>query len=122
MTFKNITIRTRRLAAVIVVMLPLLYSQSVSAAVIEDVVFQALPGDRLQIEVKSDVKLDDPLSFTINNHARIAFDFQNASANIKNKHISIGVGGANSLDVVSQGGRTRLVLNLNEVLPFSTQK
>jgi type IV pilus assembly protein PilQ len=94
----------------------------VHAATINDVSFQTLPGDRLQIEIKSDVELQDPLSFTINNPARIALDFQNATAKIKNKHISVGVGATNSLDVVSQGGRTRIVLNLSEILPFTVQK
>lgn len=121
MTFKNIIIRVKHIVVAASILLSTSYSAIAGAAVIEGVSYQALPGDRLQIKIVSDVPLDDPLSFTINNPARIALDFQNATAEIKNRHIAIGVGATNSLDVVSHGGRTRLVLNLNEMLPFSVQ-
>ena len=97
-------------------------SQLAYAAVISDVSYQVLSGDRLQIEVKANEPLQDPLSFTINDPARIALDFQNTVANVPNKHVTIDVGSTNSLDIVSHNGRTRLVLNLSDILPFSTQQ
>ena len=110
--------KTMSLLAMALVLCQISYSR---ADTINDVSFQALPGDRLQIEIKSDTELQDPLSFTINNPARIALDFQGVEASLREKHIPVGVGATKSLDVVSQGGRTRMVVNLNEMLPFTIQ-
>lgn len=91
------------------------------AAAIEDIKYSSLPGDRLQIEIISSDEMTDPLSFTINNPARIALDFRDTKSNLKKKIIPIGVGAAKSINVASTGNRTRLVINLNEVLPYSIQ-
>ena len=58
--------KTMSLLAMALVLCQISYSR---ADTINDVSFQALPGDRLQIEIKSDTELQDPLSFTINNPA-----------------------------------------------------
>lgn len=118
---KYITVM-KQLSLVLLSVCSALYAQLACAAVIESVNYQVLPGDQLQIEIKSNIPLEDPLSFTINSPARIALDFQNTTTSLRSKHIAIGVGATESLDIVSHGGRTRLVLNLSEVLPYSIQK
>ena len=45
--------------------------------VIQDVKFATLPGNRLQISLELSNQAVEPLSFTIDNPARIAFDFAN---------------------------------------------
>ncbi|MBW2209117.1 MAG: AMIN domain-containing protein, partial [Deltaproteobacteria bacterium] len=59
-----------------------------------------------------------PLSFTIDNPARIALDFPNTSNGLSQRRQSIGIGMADSLAVVEAGGRTRVVVNLIDMVPY----
>ncbi len=90
--------------------------------ILEDAGFVSLPGDRVQIKLSlSGVgELAEPLSFTIDNPARIALDFANTSSHVAKK-IPIGMGIARSLNVVEAKGRTRVVLNLVRMVPYETR-
>lgn len=93
-----------------------------NAATIKDLSFQGLPGERVQIAIGIDGELADPLSFTINNPPRIALDFKNTSSSLVKKYHPVNLGLAKSINVVSQGERTRMVVNLSEMTPFTLQR
>jgi len=59
-----------------------------------------------------------PLSFTIDNPARIAFDFANTGSSLPKRPQSIGIGIAQSVTTISAKDRTRVILNLTEVVPY----
>lgn len=88
---------------------------------IQNVKFSTLPGDRLQIEIQGDQALPDPLSFTINNPARLAMDFIDTSSTLKKKNISVGNNGVTSINVVSAKNKTRVIINMEELSPYSIQ-
>ncbi len=90
------------------------------AASINDVRFTNLPGNRIQIAIELDSKPTAPASFTIENPSRIAFDFLNTTSNLKRKVLLIGLGSAKSITTVSVKNRTRVVLNLTKLIPFTT--
>jgi len=100
------------------------YAQEVGATgqALEDVEFVSLSGDRVQVKLSlsgtSEVK--QPLSFTIDNPARIALDFSGTTSNIARK-IPIGMGIARSINAVEAKGRTRVVLNLVRMVPYETR-
>lgn len=90
--------------------------------VLEEVGFVSLPGDRVQVKLSlsgSDV-VEEPLSFTIDNPARIALDFPNTKSNVARK-VPIGMGIARSLNAVEAKGRTRVVLNLVRMVQYETK-
>ena len=60
----------------------------------------------------------EPLSFAIDNLARVALDFPGVSLNLANKTQAIGVGMARSVTAVEAAGRTRVVLNLVQLVPY----
>ncbi|MCG8324185.1 MAG: type IV pilus secretin PilQ [Thiotrichales bacterium] len=97
-----------------------LVSINVSAqSALEGISFSALPGDRVQIKLDLDTpQTAEPLNFTIDNPARIALDFPNTILNTSNRNISVGVGVAHSVSAVEAAGRTRVVLNLVESVPY----
>lgn len=86
---------------------------------LEGISYSALPGDRVQVRLDLNTpQTSEPLNFTIDNPARIALDFPNTTLNTSNKNVSIGIGVAHSVAAVEAGGRTRVVLNLVESVPY----
>lgn len=100
----------------------LLFFGNVSAAVkqnmIKSIQYNTLPGNRLQIILDMSRKAVKPLSFTIDNPARIAFDFANTGSALPKKQQPVGIGIAQSVTTVSAKNRTRVILNLTEVIPY----
>lgn len=93
--------------------------QSVSANNIEEISYTSLPGNRLQINIRLSDLAEKPLSFNIDNPARIAFDFKNTRSNLPKRNQSIGIGVAQSLTAVTVKDKTRVILNLTETVPYS---
>lgn len=62
-----------------------------------------------------------PVSFSIANPARIAFDFPDTANNLGRSAQVVNQGEIRSVNVVQVGDRTRLVLNLNRMLPYESR-
>ncbi len=89
------------------------FSSVVQAATLDDISYSVLPGERVQLKIElSEPMQGEPMSFTIDNPARIALDFPNTTLGAVTKNQSIDVGVATSVSVVEAAGRTRVVLNL----------
>ncbi|MDH5610951.1 MAG: type IV pilus secretin PilQ [Gammaproteobacteria bacterium] len=85
---------------------------------IESVQYNTLPGNRVQVILEMSQEAVKPLSFTIDNPARIAFDFANTGSSLPKKQQPIGIGIAQSITTISAKDRTRVILNLTEVIPY----
>lgn len=97
-----------------------LASSLVGAAALEDIRYTSLPGDRIQLELRmSEPVSSDPLSFTIDNPARVALDFPGVVLKVPVKTQTIGIGKVESVTAVEAGGRTRVVVNLVQIVPYS---
>lgn len=109
----------RRCSAVAISML-LLVSHSAFAAdrSLEDISFSSLSGDRVQIKLTTDGPMPQPLSFTIDNPARIAIDLVDTTSKLTTKSRPINLGVAKSVTTVEAGGRTRVVLNLVQMVAY----
>lgn len=93
-----------------------------AAATLDNIRYTSLPGDRVQVEMQlSEPLAADPLSFTIDNPARIALDFPGTTLNLPVKTQTIGVGKVESVTAAEAEGRTRVVMNLVQVVPYSLQ-
>lgn len=86
---------------------------------LDDISYSALPGDRVQVELKLSDRVDEPLSFAIDNPARVALDLPGVRLNLPRKTADINVGMARSVTAVEAAGRTRVVLNLVKLVPYS---
>lgn len=89
---------------------------------LESITFNTLPGNRLQIALKLKTPVNkEPLSFTINDPARIALDLADTQNKLPQRVIPIGLGLAQSINTAEAKGRTRVVLNLAQMVPYSIQ-
>jgi type IV pilus assembly protein PilQ len=80
--------------------------------------FAALPGNKAQITLTLSNSAPTPLSFTIDNPARIALDFPDTNNALAERSQAIGIGMAESMTVVEAQGRTRVVVNLVDMVPY----
>lgn len=86
---------------------------------LDDVNYSVLPGDRVRVELKLSSPVGEPQSFAIHRPARIVLDLPDVSMNLARKSRLIDIGVASSITVAEAGGRTRVVLNLVRMVPYS---
>ena len=94
---------------------------AVSGTEISNVDFSVMPGDKVEIRISMDTPPPSFQEFTTNNPARIAMDFAGVTTNLAKKTHTVGVGVTRSVTAIEAGGRTRLVVNLVEMVPYSTR-
>ncbi len=88
---------------------------------LQDISVSSMPGDRVQITMRLSNPASTPLSFTIDNPARIAIDLPNTDNKLSKRNIPIGIGMAKSINSVEARGRTRVVINLSQLVSYQTQ-
>ncbi|MGP1677721.1 MAG: type IV pilus secretin PilQ [Burkholderiales bacterium] len=74
----------------------------------------------IKLTLKEALK-SQPGSFTVANPARIAFDLPNTVNNLGRNSQRIGEGELVSMNMVQAGGRTRMVLNLRQLVGYDSQ-
>ena len=88
---------------------------------LREINFAGMPGNQVQITMELSEAATNPPSFTIDNPARIAFDLPATRSELKARSQAIGIGPAKSITAVEVKGRTRVVLNLFEMVPYETR-
>jgi type IV pilus assembly protein PilQ len=115
---KNIIPGTSRLLLLVTVLFNAGYAAAAQNT-LESVTYSTLPGNRLQIVLGMTQETAKPLSFTIDNPARIAFDFADTNSKLPKRSQPIGIGIAQSVTAITAKDKTRVILNLTEVVPYS---
>jgi type IV pilus assembly protein PilQ len=92
-----------------------------AAAVLEDVEFASLPGNQVEIDLVFSGSVPRPEDFATENPARIAIDFPGVSSGLERKSMPIGLGVAHSLVAIEASDRTRVVINLNDSVPYAVR-
>jgi type IV pilus assembly protein PilQ len=87
---------------------------------LKDIVFNTLPGERVQLVLSFDTTPPEPLAFTIDNPARIALDFPDTKNLLTRRSKDIGIGIARSVTTAEAKGRTRVVVNLSDLVNYKT--
>ncbi|MDT4808082.1 Type IV pilus biogenesis and competence protein PilQ [compost metagenome] len=81
----------------------------------------ALPGDKVELRLAFDEPVAAPRGYTIDQPARIALDLPGVKNKLGAKNRDLGVGNARSVTVVEAKDRTRLIINLASLAPYSTR-
>lgn len=120
LTSINSSLRIKITLSFILMMLSVVNMQSAFSATnnIEEISYSSLPGNRLQINIRLTNVSEKPLSFNIDNPARIAFDFNNTISKLPKRKQQIGIGSAQSITAVTVKNKTRVILNLSETVPY----
>lgn len=102
-------------------LLAVLASPALLAANLNALDVASLPGDRVELKLSFDESIAQPRGYTIEQPARIALDLPGVVNKLGAKSRELGVGNARSLTVVEAQGRTRLIVNLTTLVPYSTR-
>lgn len=94
---------------------------TVLAAELQKLDVAALPGDKIELKLSFDQPVSSPRGYTIEQPARIALDLPGVSNGLGVKNRELGVGNARSVTVVEAKDRTRLIVNLTTLVPYSTR-
>src|SRR5437667_383998 len=82
---------------------------------------QPLEGPQLQLTLRLSGPAPQPLSFTIDNPARISFDLPNTTLALPSRRIDVHASGVDTILAAETKDRTRLVLNLDKLMPYDTR-
>ena len=88
---------------------------------LESIDVQPLPGQQLQVIMKLSGPAPQPLSFTIDNPARISLDLPNTELALPQRRIDVHTSGLDSILAAEAKDRTRLVLSLDKLVPYDTR-
>lgn len=99
----------------------LLYGSTIWATEVTDIDFASLPGDQFEITLGFSEEPPEPKAYEIATPARLVLDFPGVQSALDKKKYTLSFENARNAVVVSDGARTRLILNLVESVPFDTR-
>ncbi len=88
---------------------------------LESIDVQTLSGQQVQLKLHMSGPAPEPLPFTIDKPARIAFDLPNTTLAVASRRIDVRSGGVDTVLAAEANGRTRLVVNVDNLMPYTTQ-
>ena len=111
------------ISALALVALSVLTSQARAAdpTKLEAIDVQTLSGQQVQLKLRLSGPAPEPLPFTIDKPARIAFDLPNTTLSMTTRRIDVRSGGVDTVLAAEANGRTRLVINVDSLMPYTTQ-
>ncbi|WP_428819817.1 type IV pilus secretin PilQ [Microbulbifer sp. MCCC 1A16149] len=92
------------------------------ASQLNDIQFSELPGSRLQLRLTFSDVPPEPTGYTIEQPARIVMDFAGVESVLPEKKYALDIGTARSAVIVSSEDRTRLILNLDELPVYTSER
>src|ERR1035441_3837839 len=88
---------------------------------LESIDVQTLSGQQVQLKLHMSGPAPEPLPFTIDKPVRIAFDLPNTSLPLASRRIDVRSGGVDTVLAAEANGRTRVVVNVDVLLPYTTK-
>jgi type IV pilus assembly protein PilQ len=88
---------------------------------LESIDVQTLSGQQVQLKLHMSGPAPEPLPFTIDKPARIAFDLPNTTLALASRRIDVKSGGVDTVLAAEANGRTRVVVNVDTLLPYTTK-
>ncbi|MHC9511503.1 type IV pilus secretin PilQ [Kangiella sp. M94] len=99
----------------------MLVSFGVDASQLESINYNVLPGDKVQLRMTYSDVPPTPQEFTTANPARISMDFEGVDSALSFKTKEVGVGVVNSVTAIQAQNKTRVVINLSELVSYNSQ-
>jgi type IV pilus assembly protein PilQ len=91
------------------------------ATTLTSVEVQSLAGDALQVTLNTSGPAPAPLTFTIDQPARLSVDLADVGLALENRRIDVNAGGVDSIVAAEAGGRTRVVFNLDSLVAYTAR-
>jgi len=110
------------LQGMIATLLLLLTASSTLAAVLQDINYSVLPGNKVEIRLNMSESVNISREFTTNNPARISMDFQGLSSALAKRNTRIDTGEVLGVTAVEAQGKTRVVVALLQMASYTTRQ
>ena len=78
-----------------------------------------MQGSTLQVRLRTDGTAPQPLTFTIDQPARLSVDLPDVTLALDKRRIDVAAGGVDTIVVAEASGRTRVVFNLDALVPYT---
>src|SRR5258706_13230617 len=88
---------------------------------LESIDVQTLSGQQVQLKLHLNGPAPEPLPFTIDKPARIAFDLPNTTLGLASRRFDVHSGGVDTVLAAQPKGPTRLGVNVETMLPYTTK-
>ncbi|MDH3585569.1 MAG: type IV pilus secretin PilQ [Gammaproteobacteria bacterium] len=88
---------------------------------LQDIQVQSLSGQRIELKLIMSETAPEPLAFTIENPARIALDLPGTTLGLSQRRRDVNQGPLDTILTAEANGRTRVVLNLDLMVPYETK-
>ncbi|MEJ2604654.1 MAG: type IV pilus secretin PilQ, partial [Gammaproteobacteria bacterium] len=88
---------------------------------LRDIQVQSLPGQQVELRLVLSGPAPEPLSFTIDNPARIALDLPDTALGLSSRRRDVDLRMLDTVLTAEANGRTRVVLNLDTMVPYETR-
>jgi type IV pilus assembly protein PilQ len=88
---------------------------------LEAIDVQSLPGQRVELRLRLNAAAPEPISFTIDDPARIALDLPDTALALPQRRQDVNLGPLSSVLAAEANGRTRIVFNMNTMVPYTTR-
>jgi type IV pilus assembly protein PilQ len=98
-----------------------LASITAMSSTLDDISVSTLPGGVTELALSFDGQPPEPKSYSIDQPARISLDLAGVQSGLKKKYHNIGSGNARSATVVGTKDKTRVIVNLAEMVKYSSR-
>lgn len=96
-------------------------AQSEPSNGLQDIQINSLPDRGIELRLVMRDSAPDPLSFTIENPARIVLDIPDSALEMSTRRQQVDLGPLDTVLMAEAGGRTRAVLNLTQMVDYTTR-
>ncbi|MBT8137289.1 MAG: type IV pilus secretin PilQ [Gammaproteobacteria bacterium] len=97
------------------------WSADAPGNMLQEIDVQTLPGQQLQLQLRLSGPAPEPLSFTIDRPARISLDLPDTGLALPSRRKDVDIGSLRTILAAEASGRTRIVLNLDSLVPYETR-
>src|SRR5690554_3088481 len=91
------------------------------ANTLNDIRFSELPGERFEVRMTFSAAPQEPAGYTIERPARIVLDLPDVVSELKARRYPLSFDNGQSAMVLTTEGRTRMILNLNDLTSYTSR-
>jgi type IV pilus assembly protein PilQ len=119
--YRRLTLQTAVLVQALLVMFAGSAASAQEGNRLQDIQVQSLSGQRIELKLIMTETAPEPLAFTIENPARIALDLPGTTLGLSQRRRDVNQGPLDTILTAEANGRTRVVLNLDGMVPYETK-
>jgi type IV pilus assembly protein PilQ len=120
--YRRLTLQMAALVQALLVMFAGSAANAQEGNRLQDIQVQSLSGQRVELKLVMTETAPEPLAFTIENPARIALDLPGTTLGLSQRRRDVNQGPLDTILTAEANGRTRVVLNLDLMVPYETRR